>query len=136
MQRRAIGIVRVSKVNGRETVLPRQQEQRERIEAACKRDGLQLIDVKEELDVSGGTALENRAGLRSAIEAIESGVAQVLLAAYFDRLCRSLKVQAELVERVEQAGEDARGGRGPGHERLGRSMAFGDDARRGERVSA
>jgi site-specific DNA recombinase len=105
MQRKAIGIVRVSKVNGREgDSFASPTEQRERIEAACERDGLQLIDVKQELDVSGGTALENRAGLRSAIEAIESGSAQVLLAAYFDRLCRSLKVQAELVERVEQAG--------------------------------
>ena len=74
MQRRAIGIVRVSKVNRREgDSFASPTEQRERIEAACKRDGLRLIDVKEELDVSGGTALENRAGLRSAIEAIESG---------------------------------------------------------------
>ncbi|MGO8906614.1 MAG: recombinase family protein [Solirubrobacteraceae bacterium] len=104
-KRRAIGIIRVSQINGRDgDSFASPGEQRERIEVACERDGLQLVDVLEELDVSGGTPLENRAGLRSAIEAVEDGRAQVICAAYFDRLCRSLKVQGELIERVERAG--------------------------------
>jgi DNA invertase Pin-like site-specific DNA recombinase len=104
-QRRAIGIVRVSQVNGRAgESFASPAEQRERIEVACDRDGLELLEVVQELDVSGGTPLERRTGLRTAVEAIEEGTASVLVAAYFDRLVRSLTVQAELIERVEAAG--------------------------------
>jgi site-specific DNA recombinase len=104
-QRRAIGIVRVSRVSGREgESFASPDEQRQRIEAECERDGLDLLDVIPEMDVSGGTPLEKREGLRTAIERVEAGEAQVVVAAYFDRLCRSLKVQGELIERVEAAG--------------------------------
>jgi DNA invertase Pin-like site-specific DNA recombinase len=104
-QRNAIGIVRVSQVGDRAGAsFASPKEQRERIEAACKRDGLQLVEVLNELDVSGGTPLERRDGLRSAIEAVEQGKASVVIAAYFDRLVRSLDVQRELVSRVEAAG--------------------------------
>jgi DNA invertase Pin-like site-specific DNA recombinase len=103
--RRAVGIIRVSRVNGREgESFASPAEQRDRIEAACERDGLVLVDVHDELDVSGGTPLDKRAGLRRAVEAIENGEAEVIVAAYFDRLMRSLRVQGELVERVEAAG--------------------------------
>jgi DNA invertase Pin-like site-specific DNA recombinase len=101
--RRAVGIVRVSRVGDREGdgfVSP--DDQRARIEEACERDGLTLIDTIEELDVSGGTPLADRAGLRRAVEAVEDGEAQVIVAAYFDRLVRSLDVQSELVRRVEK----------------------------------
>jgi DNA invertase Pin-like site-specific DNA recombinase len=79
-------------------------EQKRRIEDACSRDGLKLVETFEELDVSGGTALSKREGLRRAIELVESDRADVVVVAYFDRLVRSLSVQAEVVERVEQAG--------------------------------
>lgn len=105
MARRAIGIVRVSQTAGREGdsfVSPRQQ--RHRIEEACKRDQLTLLRVLEELDVSGGTPLHQRDGLRTAIEAVETGEADVIVAAYFDRLVRSIRVQDELLTRVENAG--------------------------------
>ena len=104
-QRRAIGIIRVSQTKGRtgeRFVSP--EEQRERIEAACARDGLSLIAVHEELDVSGGKSLASRPGLSAAVAAIEAGEGEVVAAAYFDRLFRSLGTQAEVVERVEQAG--------------------------------
>lgn len=103
--RRAIGVVRVSRVGGRDGeqfVSP--SEQAERIRTACERDGLQLMETIEELDVSGGTPLERRPGLRGAVELVEAGEADVIVAAYFDRLVRSLAVQAELVGRVEAAG--------------------------------
>ena len=104
-QRRAIGIVRVSRVSGREgESFASPDEQRQRIEAECERDGLNLLDVIPEMDVSGGTPLEKREGLRTAVERVEAREAQVVVAAYFDRLCRSLKVQGELIERVEAAG--------------------------------
>ena len=100
--RRAIGIVRVSRLAGEDPVSP--SEQRQRIEAECERDGIQLLDVIEEKDVSGGTPLEKRAGLRRAIERVEAHEADVIVVAFFDRLVRSLPVQHEIVERVEQAG--------------------------------
>jgi DNA invertase Pin-like site-specific DNA recombinase len=103
--RRAIGLVRVSQVNGREgESFASPGEQRDRIVAACARDGLELVDTIDELDVSGGKPLEDRAGLRGAVEAVEAGRADVIVAAYFDRLVRSLRAQDELVSRVERAG--------------------------------
>ncbi len=54
--RRAIGIIRVSRVSGREgESFASPDEQRQRIEAECARDGLDLLDVIPEMDVSGGT---------------------------------------------------------------------------------
>ena len=97
--RRAIGIVRVSEVRGREgESFASPAEQRERIEAVCEREGLRPLYVLDELDVSAGTPLDRRAGLRAAVEAIEAGDADVIVAAYFDRLVRWLRVQAELLE--------------------------------------
>jgi site-specific DNA recombinase len=101
----AVGIVRVSRTGGREgESFASPGEQRSRIEAACERDGLELLTVHEELDVSGGTPIEQRSGLRGALEAVEDGRAQIIMVAYFDRLVRSLRVQAEVVSRVEAAG--------------------------------
>jgi DNA invertase Pin-like site-specific DNA recombinase len=103
--RRAVGVVRVSRVgdrDGERFVSP--AEQRERIASACERDGLELVDVLEELDVSGGAPLARRPGLRRAVELVEEGEAAVVVVAYLDRLVRSLSVQAEVVDRVEKAG--------------------------------
>ena len=52
--------------------------------------------------MSGGTPLAKRPGLRRAVELVEAGEADVVVVAYFDRLVRSLTVQAEVVERVER----------------------------------
>jgi len=103
--RRAIGIVSVSQINGREgESFASPGEQADRIRSACARDDLTLVEIIEELDVSGGTALERRTGLRRAVEAVEAGEADIVVASYFDRLVRSLRVQDELVSRVEAAG--------------------------------
>lgn len=100
--KRAIGIVRVSAVGDRDgESFASPEVQADRIKAI---DGLDVIRITTELDVSGGKPLAKREGLREAVEAIENGEAEVLVAAYFDRLFRSLKVQAEVVERVERAG--------------------------------
>src|SRR5262245_60817826 len=103
--RRAVGVVRISRVGDRDGdrfVSP--SEQRERIASACERDGLQLLDTLEEPNVSGGAPLSKRPGLRHAIELVEAGQANVVIVAYFDRLVRSLEVQREVVNRVERAG--------------------------------
>ena len=105
-----MGVVRVSRTGdraGEQFVSP--SEQAERIRAACSsggldNDGLELLEIHEELNVSGGAPLEQRTGLRRAVEQIEAGEADVLLAVYFDRIVRSLAVQAEVVEQVEKAG--------------------------------
>jgi DNA invertase Pin-like site-specific DNA recombinase len=103
--RRAFGIVRVSERKGREGesfVSP--TEQRDRIGTACEREGLTLVKVAEEIDVSGGTPLVKRKGLLEAVEAVEAGQIDVIVGAYFDRLVRSVRVQDEFVTRVEDAG--------------------------------
>ena len=97
--------MRVSRVgdrDGERFVSP--SEQRERIAAACERDGLRLVDVIEELDVSGGAPLAQRPGLRRAVELVEAGEVDVVVVAFLDRLVRSVAVQAEVVGRVESAG--------------------------------
>lgn len=100
--KRAIGIVRVSDTDGRtgdSFASPKEQETRIR-----SMPDLHIVDVLPEMDVSGGKPLYKREGLRTAVERIERGEAEILVAAYFDRLFRSLKVQAEVVTRVEAAG--------------------------------
>lgn len=105
MGRAAFGIIRVSQRKGREGesfISP--ADQRRRLSDACRRDDLTLAHVVEEIDISGGLALDKRHGLREAIEAVEAGQVQVVVVAYFDRLFRSIRVQAEVVSRVEAAG--------------------------------
>lgn len=99
---RAVGVGRVSRVGDRETATL--TDQAKRIEDACAREGFALAAMLEESDVSGGAPLTKRPGLLRAVETIEAGDADVLIVAYFDRLVRSLNVQAEVVERVEAAG--------------------------------
>jgi DNA invertase Pin-like site-specific DNA recombinase len=57
-----------------------------------------------EIDVSGKRPLARRPGLLMAVEMVEAGQADHIVVAYFDRLVRSLRVQLEVIERVEQAG--------------------------------
>lgn len=102
--RRAIGIVRVSNVGDRDDDFGSPRTQEQRIRDACQARGLELIAVHEELNVSGGKPLDKRPGLRAAVEAIEAGEGEVIVAGYFDRLVRSLRVQEEVVGRVERAG--------------------------------
>lgn len=104
MNLRAIGIVRVSEAKGREGdrfVSPRDQDRR--IRGWCEAEGIELLTVHEEIDISGGLQLEDRPGLGPAVKAIEAGDAEVIVVAYFDRLVREITVQHEIVDRVEAA---------------------------------
>jgi DNA invertase Pin-like site-specific DNA recombinase len=65
---------------------------------------MRLIDVVREMDVSGGTPLDRRPGLRRAVELVEAGKVDTIIVVYMDRFVRSVAVQLELVERVERAG--------------------------------
>jgi site-specific DNA recombinase len=94
--------VRQSRSVGDDPVSP--LEQRQRIQATCAREGFDLLDTLPEKDVSGGAPLDKRPGLSRAVAMVEAGQAQVIVVAYFDRLFRSLEVQAEVAKRVEAAG--------------------------------
>jgi len=76
-------------------------EQIERMRAHCEQEGANLVEVYVEKDVSGGKPLSKRPGLSQAVADIEARRGEVLMTAYFDRLVRSLKTQAEVLERVE-----------------------------------
>lgn len=54
--------------------------------------------------MSGRKPLAQRPGLSAAVAAVERGDADILYAAYFDRLFRSLRTQDEVVERVGRGG--------------------------------
>jgi site-specific DNA recombinase len=74
------------------------------IERAAEAQGFELLDVYVEQDVSGRRTLDKRPGLRRAVADIEAGRAQIVVTAYLDRLVRSTRTQADVVERVEAAG--------------------------------
>jgi DNA invertase Pin-like site-specific DNA recombinase len=57
-----------------------------------------------EHDVSGRRPLEKRKGLKRAVEDVESGRAQMILCAYFDRFVRSVRTRADVLVRVEEVG--------------------------------
>ena len=85
-----------------------------------------------EIDVSGRLPLSRRPGLLAAIEMIEAGRADQLVVVYFDRLVRSLKVQLEVIERVERAGGgDLRALPRQAHERHGGAAPVHEHARLG-----
>ena len=103
--KRAVGVVRVSRVgdrDGEQFVSP--SDQAERIRAACERDGLELVEMSRSSTCPAVPRSTQRPGLRCAVEMVEAGEADVVVVAYFDRLVRSLTVQAEVVGRVEAAG--------------------------------
>lgn len=102
---RAIGITRVSVEGTRqEDRLYSYATQADAIKANCDREGIELLHVGKERAVSGGSDLADRPELLRAVEAVERGEIDVIVAAYFDRFFRSLAVQAEVIARVEKAG--------------------------------
>jgi DNA invertase Pin-like site-specific DNA recombinase len=68
-----------------------------------EREGLNLLRIEQELDVSGGRPLSKRPGLKTALESVEAGEANVIVAAYFDRLYRSQETLIEVTRRVADA---------------------------------
>ena len=100
---RAVGYIRVSRVGGREGdsfISP--QLQREQIEAVARREGLEVAEVIEELDASGGDA--SRPGWNRAIEMVERGEVAGIAVWNFARFSRSVKDALAALERVEGAG--------------------------------
>ena len=105
MAKRVIGIVRVSEQGDREDDSFHSPEiQADAMRQECDERSYRLLDVEPEIDVSGGLPLERRPVLRAAVEAVERGDADIIMAPYLDRLCRDRRVQDEVRDRVQAAG--------------------------------
>lgn len=97
------GYIRVSRVGGREgDAFLSPTLQRERIEQWCLAHGHELVDVREDLDVSGGST--QREQLIELVEAIEAGRLEGLVVATLDRFGRSLPYAIALIDRIDKAG--------------------------------
>ena len=103
MRGKAIGYVRVSRVARREgDSFLSPQLQRQSIERVCAREGLELLEVVEELDKSGG---DNARPLwNAAIARIERGEAAALVCWNLSRFARSIVDAKRAIERIEAAG--------------------------------
>ncbi len=101
--KKAVGYVRVSRVMGRdgESFLS-PQLQREEIERTARREGLDVVEVVEELDASGGNRA--RPGWNRAIEMVERGEADGVVVWNLARFSRSVKDALDALERIEAAG--------------------------------
>ncbi|WP_300016853.1 recombinase family protein [Pseudonocardia sp.] len=77
--------------------------QRATIEAECARRGWTLVAVHEDAGASG-KSLDGRPQLAEALAAVETGTAAALVVAKLDRLSRSVRDAAGLLERAQRAG--------------------------------
>jgi site-specific DNA recombinase len=107
--KRAVSVVRVSDVNGRDKdegvafISPEDQDRT--IDGLCASNKLTLVARFEELNKSAfSRSLSRRPGLLPAVEMIERGEADVIVVAYFDRLFRKSAVQVETMARIDRAG--------------------------------
>ena len=100
---KAVGYVRVSRVGGRDGDSFLSPElQRQSIERVCQREGLELVDVVEELDRSGGDA--QRPLWNACIERVERGEVRAVVVWNLDRFSRSLPDALAALQRIEGAG--------------------------------
>ncbi len=100
---RAIGYVRVSRVGdraGESFISPALQ--RETIAAKARAGGLEVVELVEDPDESGGKA--DRPGFVRALEAVERGEASVIVVARLSRFARSVLDTHRALERLEAAG--------------------------------
>ncbi len=101
--KKAVGYVRVSRVGLREGdrfISPDLQQ--EQIEAVARRESLEIVEVIQELDASGGDA--SRPGWNRAIEMVERGEVSGIAVWNFARFSRSVKDAVNALERIEGAG--------------------------------
>lgn len=78
--------------------------QRAAITAEVGRRGWHIVGWEADEGISGGKGVEHRAGLASAINAVQSGQAAALIAAKLDRISRSVLDMASLMEQARIAG--------------------------------
>jgi DNA invertase Pin-like site-specific DNA recombinase len=103
--RRAVGIVRVSQPKGREgESFSSPKDQRDAIERLCAEQDWDLLQVYEELHVSGDAPLEDRPGLGPAVTEVLTGKVEVIVGAHTERLWWSHEVRAQVLRLVQGAG--------------------------------
>jgi site-specific DNA recombinase len=78
--------------------------QRERVTGYAHREGIWLLAVYEDTDISGSTPLAARPGLSQALDVVRARAADVLLVARPDRIARDPLVGALIEHEFEQAG--------------------------------
>src|SRR5438067_4053500 len=78
--------------------------QREALERWCKANGAELLQVHEDLGLSGGLPLDKRPGLLAALDSLRPLCAGVLLVAKRDRLARDVWVAAGAERLAQKAG--------------------------------
>jgi DNA invertase Pin-like site-specific DNA recombinase len=98
---RAVGYVRVSTEEQAESGLGA-DAQRAAIEAEASRRGWELVGIFE--DTASGRSLSHRVGLEEALRTLETGGAGALVVSKLDRLSRSTKDFAILMERAQRKG--------------------------------
>ena len=100
---KAVGYVRVSRIGGRggDSFLS-PDLQREEIARVAAREGLEVVEVIEELDASGGDS--RRPGRNRAIEMVERGQASAIVVWRLSRFSRNVKDALVAMERIEAAG--------------------------------
>jgi DNA invertase Pin-like site-specific DNA recombinase len=100
---KALGYVRVSRVGGRggDSFLS-PDLQREEIARVAAREGLEVVEVVEELDASGGDS--KRPGWNRAIQAVESGEVGGIVVWNLARFSRSTRDFLNAWDRIEAAG--------------------------------
>ena len=99
---RVVGYVRVSTSEQADSGLGL-AAQKTAIETECATRGWTLTAISEDAGLSG-KRLTNRPGLAAAIEDVESGGVGGIIVAKLDRLSRSLKDFAGLMERAQKGG--------------------------------
>jgi DNA invertase Pin-like site-specific DNA recombinase len=100
---RLVGCIRVSRVGGREgATFISPDTQRDQIKAYARAHGHRIVGWQEDLDKPGSTL--NRPGLQAALQAIDAGEADGLIAAKLDRVTRSIADLGKLLHRAADGG--------------------------------
>lgn len=98
---RAVGYIRVSTDEQGDSGLGL-EAQRAAIEGDVRRRGWELVHIFT--DTASGRSLSRRPGLEEALATVESGAASALVVSKLDRLSRSTKDFATLMERAQRKG--------------------------------
>lgn len=78
--------------------------QREAVRRHADRHGLTIMEWHTDAGVSGGISPDNRPGMSAALDVLRDRRAGVLIAAKLDRISRSVKDAAELIDRATTEG--------------------------------
>jgi site-specific DNA recombinase len=104
-QRNAVGVVRVSRVNGRDEQRDRYHttdNQTDDVAGLARKYGLRLRDTLTDENESGGTM--DRPGLNEAIEMVIRGEADTIIVAKLDRFARTVQGALDTLALIEEHG--------------------------------